>query len=515
MKYIFTMNDNELWWGGTSVDGQKCPFNAKTNIERDFNINCSNQTMPMFLSSQGRCIWSDNPFKVKISNGKFEIIGDEVVCEKLGCTLKEAYVGAMNKYFPPSGEHIPNEFFKTAQYNTWMEFTYYQNQDDILNYARKIIENGFAPGIFIIDEGWQKEYGDWDFDPLKFSAPKKMVDKLHEMGFTVMLWVVPNVRPDGLNYVKNVTEGFNPKHYNDIFLRNTNGDVAVTKWWNGNSAALDFTKECDCEFLDTQLQKLMKDYDIDGFKFDGGTVNMYSSASCINQKPNSDFTAHERNIAWNDFGTKYKFHEYKDTFKGGGKRTVQRIRDKLHTWDGEGLADLIPCAILQGILGHPFVCPDMIGGGEWTIRAHKQKIDEELFVRMAQCSALFPMMQFSWAPWEAVSKENLEIVKAAAKLHIEFADRIIDLIDKTYETGEPILRNLEYNYPHKGYGEITDIFMLGTEILVAPVLKKSETEREIPLPEGKWEYVDGNVFDGGKTIKIPVTLKSVPYFIKK
>lgn len=40
----------------------------------------------------------------------------------------------------------------------------------------------------------------------------------------------------------------------------------------------------------------------------------------------------------------------------------------------------------------PAVCPDMVGGGMWTDFTEGKEIDCELFVRWAQCSALFPMM---------------------------------------------------------------------------------------------------------------------------
>ena len=40
---------------------------------------------------------------------------------------------------------------------------YNQNQKQILEYARKIVELGFKPGILMIDEGWQQNYGMWDW----------------------------------------------------------------------------------------------------------------------------------------------------------------------------------------------------------------------------------------------------------------------------------------------------------------------------------------------------------------
>ena len=515
MLYTYKMNENEYWWGGTAADGTKCPFNAETEIEHNFSIWAGNQTMPMYLSNQGRCIWSEEPFEVKISGGVFEIEGKDVVLEQFGTTLKEAYLGAMAKHFPPSGKELARKFFKVAQYNTWMQMIYNQTQEGVMKYARGIIENGFAPGIFMIDEGWQKDYDNWDFDPYKFPEPKKMIDELHEMGFTVMLWVTPNVRPDGEYFVKHISEDFNPEEYDKIFLRNEKGEPAICWWWNGYSAVLDFTKECDSRFLKKQLDFLVENYGIDGFKFDGGSIWQYGSESCINGPFSLDATVAERNIAWNEFGSQYEFHEYKDTFKGGGKRTIQRIQDRTHSWEEHGLATLVPTALLQGVLGHPFICPDMIGGGSWIERDQNEAVDEELFVRMAQCSALFPMMQFSWAPWEAVGSENLERIKAAEKLHTSFSELILELVDKAHTDGEPIIRSLEYNYPNKGYHTICDTFMLGEKLLVAPVLEKGAENREVTLPDGEWEGFDGKIYIGGKKINIPVTLDSVPYFIKK
>ena len=97
MKYIIEMAENEYWWGGTTVDGRICPFDRETVLKRNFYELCPNQTMPMYLSNMGRCIWSDKPFAVKIENGRFEIDGEDVVVEQFGDTLRSAYCGAMEK----------------------------------------------------------------------------------------------------------------------------------------------------------------------------------------------------------------------------------------------------------------------------------------------------------------------------------------------------------------------------------------------------------------------------------
>ena len=516
MKYQFKMLEGECWWGGSAMDGMDCPLTAQSEFVRDYERQAENQTMPMFLSNKGRCLWSEDIFKVEVKGGVFTFDSvEEVVLESFGSTLRDAFLGAMKKHFPISGNELPELFFSVPQYNTWMQHTYDPTEEKVLKYAHEIIENGFTPGILIIDEGWQKEYGLWEFDQVKFPNPKRMIDELHALGFIVMLWLVPSVRPDGFEFVKRWQPSMNPESHDKLFLRNKEGKVVLSRWWNGYSASFDMTKEADRKLLDTQLQSLIRDCGVDGFKFDGGRYEHYTDYEAVNGPVETSHTAAERNIAWNEFGTRYPFHEYKDTFKGGGKRSIQRICDRGHSWGENGLASLIPTAILEGIIGHPFVCPDMIGGGSWTVRALNKPVDEELFVRMAQCSALFPMMQFSWAPWEAVGKESLAYIKAAHDLHISYSEKILTLVNQAYRDGEPIIRSLAYNYPGGGYEGVHDQFMLGEDILVAPVIVKGETVKRVHLPEGVWIDSKGETFVGGKTLDYPVTIADLPVFTKK
>ena len=216
MNYQIKMLEGEYFWGGSSNDGVFAPYNKETELKRQFKKWASNQTMPMYISNKGRCIWSENPFNCEIKDGTFFIDGEDVTVESFGSTLKDAYLGAMNKYFPPSGDILEEDFFKKVQYNTWMQFTYDQTDKNILSYAKSIIENGFKPGILTIDEGWQKSYGDWSFDEAKFPNPKETIDELHKMGFKVMLWIVPYVSPNGLWFVHHSAPHFCKENH---FLR--------------------------------------------------------------------------------------------------------------------------------------------------------------------------------------------------------------------------------------------------------------------------------------------------------
>lgn len=517
MQYRFSMLPGEYWWGGT-VANSDCPLHQESEYHEnfiDFSTSASNQAMPLFVSSHGRYIWSDHPFKVDVSKGEFVMEGQDIQLIQAGNTLREAYLAVSRAHFPCDQKELPEEFFQTAQYNTWMEFTYYPTQEGVLEFARNYLKNGFAPGIFIIDEGWHGRYGDWEFDFARFPDPKKMVDELHELGFKVLLWVVPYVCADGVKFVRSLRPlvGTDPEMAKHVYMRNENNDVAIIRWWNGYSAILDMHNPWDQRFLDDQLQHLMKDYGIDGFKFDGGSVDSYNPKNVINGSFATDKTPHELNQAWNQFGSRYPFHEYKDSYLCGGHNAIQRLRDKGHRWEGNGINQLLPCALTCGLIGHPFICPDMIGGGEWSYNYLPGfQIDEELFVRMAQCSALFPMMQFSWAPWKALSAENMALCVEAAQLHQNMAGEILALVKESEKTGEPILRTLEYNDPHQGYAKITDQFMLGEDILVAPVVTKGTRERIVYFPEGLWEDENGQRYQGRTEKLLPAPLEKLLWF---
>ena len=518
-KYTFKMLDDERWWGCCTLHAY-CPLDKNSEFSMKLYEKAGNQSSPFFVSDKGRYICSDEPFDVTVKDGIFEIDGENVELVNAGNTLREAYTSAQNTHFPCDGKELERTFFSVPQYNSWIEFAYYPTQSGIIRYAHEIIDHGFAPGIFIIDEGWHVHtgYGDWEFDFGRFPNPKAMVDELHSLGFKVMLWVTPFVNPAGPKYFRSLhpLKGTDPESAKHIYKRNDKGDVAIITWWNGVAAILDMTNKYDREYLDKQLHHLINDYGIDGFKFDGGNANQYCDDHVINGVYAPGHTPYECNAAWNEFGTKYPFHEFKDTVKGGGKNAIQRLHDRDHSWTNNGINEIIPCAINAGLIGHPFICPDMIGGGEWLNRYTPGfKTDEELFVRMAQCSALFPMMQFSWAPWEALSEENTKLCLDAAKLHISMADEIKKLVADAEKTGEPIIRSLEYNDPCQGFGSITDEFMLGEDILVCPVVTQNTYKRNVVFPEGAWIDDDGNEYPGRTEMLLDAPLEKLLWFRRK
>lgn len=75
----------------------------------------------------------------------------KLIVAKNGNSLADAYNAASKQYFPPSGKLPDTLLLSRPQYNTWIELTYNQNQQDVLKYAHAIIDNGLPIGVLMMD----------------------------------------------------------------------------------------------------------------------------------------------------------------------------------------------------------------------------------------------------------------------------------------------------------------------------------------------------------------------------
>jgi alpha-glucosidase (family GH31 glycosyl hydrolase) len=498
---IVQLKDGEQWFGGAVNDAHLAPFKSgyELNLLGDTR---TNQAVPFLLSTKGRFIWSEEPFKFSFKGKKIELMnhGGTLVLDSTGRTLKEAFMNASRRYFPAQHKLPDTLLFTKPQYNTWIELVYNQNQQDILKYAKSIVANGFPPGVLMIDDNWADYYGRFDFRADRFTNAASMLDTLHQMGFKVMIWVSPFISPD-----TEVFRELRDKKY--LLFDGSKGKTwaeadqpVLVNWWNGSSAVMDFTNPEAITWFHSRLDYMVQKYHIDGFKFDAGDAEFY---------PEIAVSFKNASRLWGDFGTFYPLNEYRAMWKRGGEPLVQRLRDKKHSW--EDLQKLVPDLTAAGLMGYQFACPDMIGGGEYGSFIGRKNLDEELIVRSAQCSALMPMMQFSVAPWRVLSPSNLAIVKKAIALRKKLTPYLMTLVRAAAETGEPIARTIEYQFPQQGFENLQEQFMLGEKYLVAPVVTKSK-KKTIFLPKGKWKNEEGKVFTGPLKLTQMVALDRLPVF---
>jgi alpha-glucosidase len=497
---LVSNSTNASWWAGVIDHGYRMPL--AEGYQADLcGYTYGNQGQPLLLSSQGDVIWSEDPFAFQLSPSGLAVDGKggRLLQTKSGDSLRDAFRYASQTYFPPSGK-LPDELlFSAPQYSTWIELLHNQNQADILKYAKAIRDNKFPAGVLMIDDHWQQNFGQWDFRTDRFPDAKAMVRTLHKQGFKVMLWVCPFVHTNCAAYPDLARR--------NLLLKRASGDVALVEWWDGVSAVLDFTNPEAVAWFRSQLDYLRSTYQVDGFKFDAGDSEYYKET--IASRPVSPNTHSELH---GKIGLEYPLNEYRAMWKMGGQPLVERLRDKYHTW--EDARKLVPNMLLAGLMGYPFSCPDMIGGGEGKSFQPGAKIDQELVVRSTQCHALMPMMQFSVAPWRVLDPAHLKTVSKAVQLREKHKRYILELARQSASTGEPMMRSLEYAFPHLGYERVNDQFLLGDRILVAPVVEKDARNRTVMLPPGRWQGFDGKRYAGPAKLTLPVSIDELCYFEK-
>lgn len=502
----------EKWWGGTTFYGSDQPYSSVGWRDLAAMSYC-NPTAPLFLSSHGRYVWSDRPFAFSFEKGdlivKAKADAMPKVCQAPERTLRGAYLAASAAHFPPSGEAPDALFFEKPQFNTWVESKLVGNGERMVcEYADAIASNRIPCGVFMVDDGWapSNRYGDAEFSSALFPHAKEMLAKLRRHGFKTLLWTTPYIARECRFHAEAEKAGLlavNPKTGRPA------GFCYYPDLWT--SGLLNLLDRRTWDPIERRYRAFMDEAGFDGYKFD------FTDAECVLRQPPGeecsflpdcaspcDYTG-----AWGDFARRFRFHELRAGWKFGGKPLVVRLQDKRHRW--EDLRLLVPDMVAAGLLGCPFVCPDMIGGGTVS-DGFQEGVDRRLFVRSAQVQALMPMMQFSAAPWRVLDAEGLAAVRAAAELHVAFAPEILRLARHAAKTGEPILRAMEYAFPGSGFDECLQQFMLGENWLVAPVVTPDD-KVTVRLPKGRWRDDLGEVHVGPKTLELAdVPLSRLPRF---
>ena len=149
--------------------------------------------------------------------------------------------------------------------------------------------------------------------------------------------------------------------------------------------------------------------------------------------------------------------------------------------------------------------------------------EEELFVRWVQNGIFQPRFSIHSTnidntvtePWMYSGTKHL--IRDAIQFRYRLSPYMYALMARAAKTGAPIMEPLVYAFQEDAhcYNEGIE-FMLGDSLLVANVVEKGASEREIYLPEGTtfYDFYTREAYEGGQTITIPVTLESIPMFVK-
>lgn len=503
-EFALTMEQGEVWWGGAVMDGVDMPLTNKSDYTLDCRVNETyNQVNGLFTSTFGRFIYVDGDFLLRVKDGRlqFSEISGNVDFQVGYKDLRSAFRAGYEKHCRQT-RAVKKSLMTKPQYCTWMHCLKEPSQEKILAYAESIVNSGMPVGTFIIDAWWEIDFGELRFKDT-FSNPKEMIQRLHELGFDVMLWVCP--------FVNEGTSTFEELKNTDAFVREKDGRIAIREWWDGNSAVYDLTSPTARAYFESKLQSLI-DLGIDGFKMDAGDAFYYKHDD-LTFAPT---TPNGQSLLYAELASKYPISELRACVGMGGEGVIQRLCDKRSNWHTrEGMGALVPDMLQAGMSGYIYCCADMVGGGQG---AEGNRIDyaqkEELFLRACQCASMMPCMQFSLELWsDSVPEKLRQAVKKYAKLRVDLQSYFEETIASSEQNFDPIMRPLAYEFPSENFALVNDCFMLGDRYLVAPIVKEGVETLTIRLPKGNWKYVpDGSVVEGGSNVTVKADRFTLPYF---
>jgi alpha-glucosidase/alpha-D-xyloside xylohydrolase len=213
--------------------------------------------------------------------------------------------------------------------------------------------------------------------------------------------------------------------------------------------------------------------------------------------------------------------------------------DVYSTW--ETLRTQVPIALNTGLTGIPYWGTD-IGGFVPT-----PEFTAELYLRWFQFGAFCPLFRChgrAWKlrlPWgwntgdvgpteinnykgaaipDASELHNAEVERICRK-YLELRYRMLpylySAVRECATTGMPIMRALWLHFPDDPKAvSCGDEYLWGRSLLVAPVVEKGATTREVYLPRGTWyDYWTGARIDGGSEIHRPVDLETIPLYVRR
>jgi hypothetical protein len=437
-------------------------------------------------------------------------------------------------------------------WTTWATSHADVTQESTVTVAKQILnaksESGLPNGSIIeIDDRWQSRYGELNFDPVKFPDPKAMVKELHDMGFLVTVWVMPFLQESSaacqeakrLGYL--VEGGQPPNEFSEVLTGGFGQILGTTvkvfvdrfdwppghweggggggnlepgqfRWWGTQPVrAIDFTNDDACEWFVKRLKKLQEEVGLDGFKFDAGEPCFlpFGARTRVPLKRPQDYSqAYVTKVC-----SRFPLSEVRVGMGTNAYNGLVRMGDKDTVWGVDnGLQSLVPTLLTSAVLGYPFTLPDIIGGNAYW----NQTPDTELMTRWAQASAFMPAVQWSIPPWDVSNSAYAACVKVIRMREKLLLPRLPALLERAKDSLEPICRPMWWLSPDDSETfAIDDQFMVGDDMIVAPVVQKGALSRTVYLPSGSWrEYESNAVISGGQRVTVDAPLDKLPVFIR-
>lgn len=418
----------------------------------------------------------------------------------------------------------------------WQSKLRYRSREELMSVAREYHKRGIPLSVIVCDFFHWPHQGDFKFDEDYFPNPAGMVKELNDMGTELMVSVWPTIENDSENYEEMKSRGFliedhkdnGPHHdcyFDAAFYDATNPEARKFVWDKCKKNY--YEKGIKIFWLDEAEPEYIK-YDFDNHK--------YHIGECLE--------------VGNYYPVTYAQNFYEGMQHEGQENIINLIRCAWAgsqkygalVWSGdimptfESLRCQVSAGLNMAMAGIPWWTTDIGGfdGGNQESNEYR-----ELMVRWFEYATFCPVLRmhgfrepavdgigetgggicFSGGDNEIWSygDEAYEIMKEHIFLRERLRPYIREIMKEAHERGTPPMRPLFYMYPEdKRAWEVDDEYMLGGDLLIAPIMELGQRERSVYLPQGVWiDAYTKKKYNGEATINTDAPLERIPVFIRE
>jgi len=411
----------------------------------------------------------------------------------------------------------------------------YSTQEELLSVAREYKARNLPIDVIVIDFFHWPEMGDFRFNEEFFPNPKAMVDELKEMGIELMVSIWPQVSFKSENHQEMNQKG--------LLVKSEYG-VDVHMQFGGDSVFFDATNPEARKYVWQKCKQNYYDYGIKVFWLDEAEPE-YKTYDYSNYRyydgPNTQIG--------NVYPQKFSQTFFEGQTDAGQENIVNLVRCAWAgsqrygalVWSGDihsnygDFRKQICAGLHMGLAGIPWWTTDIggFGGGNPDDPDFR-----ELLVRWFQYGTFCPVMRlhgdrspqknlFSKSGKQEMhtgaanevwsfGEEAYKILVKYMHIRESMKDYTRELMKEAHEKGSPVIRTLFYEFPEDEVAwDITNQYMYGGDILVAPIVEAHKTSREVYLPAGIWVNAhDGNEYLGKKSYVVDAPLDRLPVFLR-
>jgi alpha-glucosidase len=462
--------------------------------------------------------------------------------------------GEMNYYFfwGPSMKKVVSRYAdltghlpmppKWALGNQQSRWTYYPDKvaEELVSRYRA---EDLPLDVLHLDIDYMNQYRVFTWDPHGFPNPSAFTAKLRKQGVKVVVIVDPGIKyqppaPGATDPATNPELAPQDKSYyvfnqglaKDYLLKRKDGNQWIGAVWPGKAVYADFTLDAAARWWG-DLHRAYLDYGVAGIWNDMNEPSDFLDQTGKTQMDvvfndggaNSPYAANRNLFALTEARATYEGLERlrpnerpyvitRAAYAGIQRYSTMWTGDNTATWDAMALS--IPMFEALGLSGQPFVGAD--AGG------FIGRTDAELLTRWYQIAFLTPFCRnhaqrdaYDHEPWRFGTYYE-DIIRRYLKLRYRLMPFLYTALEDAHRTGLPMFRPLILNYQNDANAlDIDDEFMVGSDFLVAPMLKPTVTGRLVYLPEGTWiDYWTGQQLAGARTIHVDAPLQTVPLFVR-